>query len=74
MYYQGSTLKGHSTSGRMNVCLKLVIHVEEMWNNFWIRSFPDWEKPENVFLAYVWKTTIPRMHLLRCPRRPRLPV
>jgi len=33
----------------MNVYLKRVIYVEEMWNYFWI----DREKPENVFSAYV---------------------
>jgi len=47
------TLKGYFTSGKMNVYLKRVIYVEEMWSYFWIWSFLDWEKPENVFLAYV---------------------
>ena len=47
------SLKGYFTSGKMNVYLKWVIYVEEMWNYFWIWSFLDWEKPENVFLAYV---------------------
>jgi len=28
-----------------------VIYVEELWNNFWIWSFVDWEKPVNVFLG-----------------------
>jgi len=37
----------------MNVYLKWVIYVEEMWNYFWIMSLLDWEKPEDVFLAYV---------------------
>jgi len=46
-------LKGHPTSGKMNVYLKWVIYIEEIWNYFWIWSFLDWEKPENVFLAYV---------------------
>jgi len=26
-----------------------------------------------IFGLCRWKTTTPRMHLLRCPRRPRLP-
>jgi len=37
----------------MNVYFKWGIHVEEMWNYFWIWSFLHWEKPENLFLAYV---------------------
>jgi len=47
------TLKGYFTSGKMDVYLKRVIYVEEMWNYFCIWSFLDWEKPENVSLAYV---------------------
>jgi len=46
-------LKEYFTSGKMNVYLKYVIYVEEMWDYFWIWSFLDWEKKENVFLAYV---------------------
>jgi len=37
----------------MNVYLKWVIYVDEMWNYFWIWSFLDWEKTENLFLADV---------------------
>jgi len=53
MLKQALNLKGHSTSWKMNVYLKWVIYVEKMWNYFWIWSFLDWEKPENLFLAYV---------------------
>jgi len=46
-------LKVYFTSGKMNVNLKWVIFVELMWNYFWIWSFLDWQKPENVFWADV---------------------
>jgi len=55
-------LKEYFTSGRMNVYLKWVIYVQEMWNHFWIWSFLDWEKTENVFLAYE------RQQLTECTR------
>jgi len=45
-------IKGYFTSGKMNVYLKWVIYVKEMWNYLWIWRFLDWEKPENV-LAFV---------------------
>jgi len=33
-----------------------------------------WKARKCIFGVCGWKTTTPRMHLLHCPMRPRLPV
>jgi len=57
-------LKDHSTSGKMNVHLKWIIYVEEM--NLELSRLRKDRKC--IFGLCGWKTTTPRMHLLRWPR------